>query len=180
MPRLPVELGAVEHLVGTFAVAVARQDDGQEALTAGLVVEGLLGLDLQDGMQAELIEGRVSSRVGWRRRPIRSCRADDRLSCVARPLLLSEAGRRRSVQGAFGMDMADEVDVAGQVRQHALAAVGAVAGDEDVVVGKPGGDQGNQLDGQLGSGAMVGIGAWPWSGALVLFFLPLVRPWRLR
>src|SRR6478736_7464657 len=54
------------------------------------------------------------------------------------------------------MDMADEVDVGGQVRQDALAAVGAISRDHDLVVGKPGGDQGNEFDGQLRAGAVVG------------------------
>ena len=55
------------------------------------------------------------------------------------------------------------------MRQHALAAVGAVAGDEDLVVGKPGGDQGNQLDRKLGPGAMVGVGLGFAGLGLVLF-----------
>src|SRR5205823_7569911 len=42
--------------------------------------------------------------------------------------------------------------------QDALAAVSAVAADEEVIVGKPGGNQGHQLEGQFGSGAMVGVG----------------------
>jgi len=53
---IPVELGAVEHLHGTLAERVACQDDSQESAAACFVVEGLLGLDLQGGVQAELIE----------------------------------------------------------------------------------------------------------------------------
>ena len=84
---------------------------------------------------------------------------------------------RRSIESAFGMDMADEVDVGGQVGQDALAAVGAVAGDEDLVVGKPGGDR------EISSTASWGRVRWLGSGlglVLALFFFPLVRPWRLR
>ena len=33
------------------------KNDGEPALPAGLVIEGLLGLDLQNGMEAELIKG---------------------------------------------------------------------------------------------------------------------------
>ena len=69
------------------------------------------------------------------------------------------------------MDMADEVNVGRQVRQDALAAVGAVAGDEDFVLGKPTGDQGNELDGQFGAGAMVRV-PFRFAGfGLVLFSL---------
>ena len=79
------------------------------------------------------------------------------------------------------MDMADEVNVLGQVGQHALAAVGAIAGDDDGVVGEPGRRQFDEFDGQFRAGAMVGsrlvLGlalalAWP--------FFPLVSPWWLR
>ena len=57
---------------------------------------------------------------------------------------------------AFTMHVADEMDVGWELRQDALAALGAVAGDEDVALGKPGGGQGNQLDGQLRPRAMIG------------------------
>jgi len=54
------------------------------------------------------------------------------------------------------MDMADEMDVRRKLRQDALAAVGAVARNEQVAFRKPRGGQGNQFDGQLGTRAMVG------------------------
>ena len=54
---VPVKVGAVEHLIGPLAFEVACQDDGQEPRTAGLVIQGLLGFDLQAGMQSELVEG---------------------------------------------------------------------------------------------------------------------------
>ena len=70
------------------------------------------------------------------------------------------------------MDMADEMDVGRKLRQHAFAAVGAVASDEDVALGKPGGGQGNQLDGQLGASAMIGrsFGLLGFLGVLFLAF----------
>ena len=55
----------------------------------------------------------------------------------AGPLVFSVLGRRRLVERSLGMDMADEVDVGRQVREDALAAVGAVAGDDDLIVGEP-------------------------------------------
>jgi len=53
------------------------------------------------------------------------------------------------------MDMADEVDVAGEFRQDTFATIGAVGSDEDFAVGKPRCGQGKQLAGQLGAGAMI-------------------------
>ena len=55
------------------------------------------------------------------------------------------------------MDMADEMDVGRQMREDALAAIGAVAGDDDLVVGEPLGDQFDQLQGEFGSRAMIRI-----------------------
>jgi len=56
------------------------------------------------------------------------------------------------------MDVADEVDVLGQVGEHALAAIGAIAGDDEGVVGEPGRRQFDEFDGEFRAGAMVGIG----------------------
>lgn len=56
------------------------------------------------------------------------------------------------------MDTADEMNVGGELRQDAVAAVGAVAADEDVIVWKPRGNQGDQLDGELRTSAMIGVG----------------------
>ena len=75
-----------------------------------------------------------------------------------RPFALAGARRRWSIQGSLGVDVADEVDVGGELGQDALATVGAIAGDDDVVVREPGGNQGNQFDGQLRPRAVVGIG----------------------
>src|SRR5439155_23346050 len=62
---VPVQLGAVEHSVRALALEVMDENDGEQALAAGLVIEGLLGLDLQTGVEAELIEGEF--RPGLRR-----------------------------------------------------------------------------------------------------------------
>ena len=43
--------------------------------------------------------------------------------------------------------MADEVNVGRQVTEDALTAVGAVAGDDDLLVGEPGGHQVDQFQG---------------------------------
>ena len=77
------------------------------------------------------------------------------------------------------MDMADEVNVGRQMTEDALAAVGAVAGDDDLVVGEPPGGQVDQFQGQFRSGAMIGIvlGLGRFCPG---FFFPLVSPWRLR
>ena len=124
----------------------------------GLVVQGLDRLDLQGGMQAELIE--LESFVqAWFRivGPFASCRANDRLSCGPVPCVFPSWERRRLVEGSFGMDMADEVDVGRQLTRGCFAAVGAVTGDEDLIVGKPGGGQDNQFEGQFRPGAMIRI-----------------------
>ena len=73
------------------------------------------------------------------------------------------------------MDAADEMDVFGQLQQDALAAVGAVAGDDDFVVGEPGRGQFDEFDGQLRAGAMVGIGLglFGFGSALLAFREPL-------
>ena len=56
LPRRPIELGAVEHLIGAFPFQVAHQDDGQKSVPSRLVVQGLDRLDRQGGMQPELVE----------------------------------------------------------------------------------------------------------------------------
>ena len=63
----------------------------------------------------------------------------------------------RPVKRALGMNVADEVNVGRQMRENALAPVGAVAGEDDLVVGIPLGNQLNEFEGQLGSSAMIGI-----------------------
>ena len=60
----------------------------------------------------------------------------------------------------------------GQVGQDALAAVGAVAEDDDLVVGEPPGHQGDEFQGQFRSGAMIRDRAL----GLGDFFRPFLRP----
>ena len=55
------------------------------------------------------------------------------------------------------MDVTDEMNVWGQMRENALAAVGTVAGDEDLLVGEPLGHQNDEFQGQFRSGAMIRI-----------------------
>ena len=54
--------------------------------------------------------------------------------------------------------MADEVNVGGQMRENAVAPVGTVTGEDDLVVGVPLRHQLNEFEGQLGASAMIGIG----------------------
>jgi len=73
------------------------------------------------------------------------------------------------------MDVADEVNIFGQVAEHALAAVGAIAGDNDGVVGKPGRRQFDEFDGPFRAGAMAGVnlGLFGFGLALLPFREPL-------
>ena len=63
----------------------------------------------------------------------------------------------REGRAPLGMNVADEVNIFGQVAQHALAAVGTIASDDDGVVGKPGRRQFDEFDGQFRARAMIGI-----------------------
>ena len=65
--------------------------------------------------------------------------------------------------------MADEVNVGRQMRENAFAPVGAVAGEDDLVVGIPLGHQLDEFEGQLGPSAMIGIGL----GGFAATLLPL-------
>ena len=56
-------------------------------------------------------------------------------------------GRRRLAAGSIGMHMADEVNVGRQVREDALTAVGAVTGDDDLLVGEPLGHHDDEFQG---------------------------------
>ncbi len=156
LPGGPIELGAVEHLIRSFPLQVAHQDDGQEAVTSGLVVQGWDRLDRQAGMEPELVE--VESHpglVGILGPGLHPGRA---FPFLAGPSLgFLRLGRRRFVEGSLGVDTADEVDVGGQVRQDALAARGAVAGDDDFIVGEPRGDQLDEFEGQFRPRAMIRI-----------------------
>ena len=56
LPRCPIKLGTIEHLIGAFPFQVAHQDDGQKSVLSRLVVQGLDRLDRQGGMEPELVE----------------------------------------------------------------------------------------------------------------------------
>ena len=72
--------------------------------------------------------------------------------------------------------MADEMDVGGQMREDALTAVGAVAGDDDLIVGEPLGHQVDEFQGQFRSGAMIGIVLGFGGFLLALFPLRILFP----
>ena len=155
----PIQFGAVEHLIGAFPFQVAHQDDRQLAVSACLVVESLDGFDGERGMQSELIEFEPSPRLGWIFGPLLHARETGPfLSRRSLASLLLDGGT--FVKRALGMNMADEVNVSRQMRENALASVGAVAGEDDLVVGVPLSHQLNEFEGQLRSSAMIGIGLW--------------------
>ena len=62
LPSVSGEIGAVEHLVRPTALQIACEDNGQQSLSPGFVVESLLCLDRERGVQAELIEGQFGPR----------------------------------------------------------------------------------------------------------------------
>src|SRR5262249_30985114 len=141
LPSVPVEFRAVEQVVRSLALEITRQDDIQETLTTRLVIEGLLAFDGQAGMEAKLIEVEFGPRLGRIVRP--GGHTGQTVAFFAgRAFALGGAWRSRSVERTLGVNMADQVNVGGQFRQDALAAVGAVSADEDVVVRKPRGNQG--------------------------------------
>ena len=168
LSNVPDEIRTVEHLVRPAAFQVASQDYGQQPLSACFVVEGLLRLDRERGVQAELVEGKLRPRFLGIVGPVGHARQT--LALLAwRPLAAFGRRWRQSIQSAFGMDVTDEMNVVWQVRQNALATIGAVAGDDDGIAGKPGGGQVKQLDGQLRPGAMIAFGL----GGLGVFLLAL-------
>src|SRR4029077_19091073 len=123
LTRVPVELGAVEHLVGPAALLVADQNDRQQAVAARLVVEGLDRLDGQSGMEAELVEFEFGPGLLGVLGP--RGHAGKATSSPAGPppgLGVRFGPRCRFVERSLGMDVADEVNVFGQVAEHALAA----------------------------------------------------------
>jgi len=134
-----------------------RWSRGRE--TAGRVGTGLAGFfDLQDGMESETGRRRVRSKVVGRRLPIAPGRANARLSWRGAPFFFSVWRGRWRVQSAlWDGRWLSKVNVLGEAwTGRSCRPVSAVAADEEGIVGKPGGNQGNQLDGQFGTGAMVG------------------------
>ena len=76
--------------------------------------------------------------------------------------------------------MADEMNVGGQIRENALASVGTVAGDHDLIVGEPLGHQDDEFQGQFGPSSMIRI-VLGFGGFLLAFFplrilFPLGQP----
>lgn len=72
------------------------------------------------------------------------------------------------------MNVTNEMGIARKVGQYALAAISAVAGDENFIMRKPRRHQGNQFDRELRPGAVIGIGFA--FGGLVLVLFPLGEP----
>ena len=112
------------------------QDDGQKSVLSRLVVQGLDRLDLQGGMQPELVK------LEFRTRSVRIVgplfHAGQPVPFLAgRSFAFFFLGRSWLVECSIGMHMADEVNVGRQVREDALTAVGAVTGDDDLLVGEP-------------------------------------------
>jgi hypothetical protein len=58
-------------------------------------------------------------------------------------------------------------DVGQQMRENAFASVGAVAGEDDLVVGVRLGHRLNEFEGQLGSSVVVGIGLGGFAATLL-------------
>ena len=76
------------------------------------------------------------------------------------------------MERTLGMDVADEVNVRRQMRQDALAPIGAVAGKEDLIVRIPLSHQVDELASQFRASAMIRIGFGTFTPAL----LPLGEP----
>jgi hypothetical protein len=56
LPRARLQLGAVEHLIGSLPLQVAHQDDRQFEVSTCFLVASHDGLDVECGMQPELVE----------------------------------------------------------------------------------------------------------------------------
>ncbi len=76
-------------------------------------------------------------------------------------LLVRRRRRSRGVQGRLGMGVADQMHVGREFLQDAAAAVGAVARDHDLPLGKPRGEQREQFDQQFRPCAVIGVGRRP-------------------
>jgi len=122
---------------------------------AGLI-QSLDRLDRQGGMQPELVKLEFSPRLARIIGPL--LHPGQLVSFLAgRSFGFLSFGRRRFVERSLGMDMADEMNIGGQMRENALTAVGAVAGDEDLLVGEPLGHHDDEFQGQFRSSAMIRI-----------------------
>src|SRR5271157_3156130 len=156
LPCRPIKLGTVEHLIGAFPFHVVRQDDGQQSILARFVVQGLGRLDCQGGMQPELVKLQFSPRLVRIVGPL--LHAGQAVSLLSgRSFAFLLLGRCRLVECSLGMDMADEVNVGRQVREDALTSVGAVTGDDDLIVGEPLSHHVDEVQSQLRPGAMIRI-----------------------
>ena len=101
LPGSPVQFGAVEHLIGTLPFQIAHQDDGQQPVTSGLVVESLDRLDRESGMEPKLIEVESSPGLGRVLGPLLQGRQS--LPFLAgRPSGLGRPGRCRLIQVPLG------------------------------------------------------------------------------
>src|SRR5208282_1008716 len=141
---IPVETGAVEHLLRAFAQRVAHQDDGQQPILACLVVQRLHGLDQERRMQSKLIEDQFLPRLLLVVGP--GSHARKSLSLLAMSALLAgDRCRCWLVQRSLGMHVADEFDIGGKLPKYTRTAVCTVAGDKQFSFGKPACDEGNQL-----------------------------------
>src|SRR5271157_4452532 len=107
-------------------------------------------------MQPELVKLEVSPRLARIIGPL--LHSGQAVALLAGPsFAFSLLGSRRLVECSLGMHMADEVNIERQVREDALTSVGAVAGDDDFIVGEPLGNHDDEFPGQFRSGAMIRI-----------------------
>src|SRR5262249_42368952 len=115
LPRAPIKLGAVEHLIGAFPFQIMYQDDRQLAVSTRLVVEGLDRFDGEPGMQPELVEFKFSPRLAGIIGPLGHARQTGTfLSRRSFASFLLDGGTL--VKRTLGMDMADEMNVRRQMR----------------------------------------------------------------
>ena len=175
LPGSPVQFGAVEHLIGTLPLQIAHQDDGQQPVATGFVVQGLDRLDRESGMEPELIE--VESNPGLARVLGPLLHGRQSLPFLAgRPSGLGRPGRCRFIERSLGMDVADELDLGREFREDTPPAVGAVTREHDLIVREPLGHQFHEFEGQVRPSAMVRIVLRPTLLPLLLLFLPLGQP----
>src|SRR5438132_7094801 len=124
-------------------------------------------------MEAELIKGEFAPGLRCEGGPLAHA-WQTHAFFARRPFAVFGTWRWRSIESAFGMNVANEMGIGRKVGQYALAAIGAVAGDEDFIMRKPRCHQGNQFDRELRPGPVIGIGFA--FGGLVLVLFPLGEP----